>query len=86
MVAIIASGDTEYIARGKAARLTDSLCKIAPVGISVNGPLRPSTPYRHGKWRSVVAIKCPSLDGAFERAISELPDEFIVDRDPEYLT
>lgn len=86
LVAIIASGDTEDIARGKAARLTDVLRKNAQTGTTVNGPLRPGTPYRHGKWRSVVAIKCPSLDGALERAISTLPDEFIVDRDPEYLT
>jgi primosomal protein N' (replication factor Y) len=58
------------------------LAKEIP-GMSVSGPLRPSTPFRHGKWRRSVLIKTARVPSELTTCLNSLPDRFIIDRDPE---
>ncbi len=50
---------------------------------SFAGPLRHSRPYRDGKWRRVVAIKTQQVTPELTKLLRSLPEEFIIDRNPE---
>lgn len=47
----------------------------------VFGPLVPTPPFRHGKWRSAVAIKTVSISTELANFLRKLPDAFLIDRD-----
>ena len=50
--------------------------------IKVFGPLIPTPAFRHGKWRSAVAIKTNQIVPApLLTFLQQLPDEFLIDRD-----
>ena len=92
LVAVTTLGATEQESRAKAVRLAATLTEkfgsvsFASGGTEVRGPLKPGTPFRHGKWRTVVVLKATRLSPDVAAYLRTLPEDHLVDRDPEYLT
>jgi primosomal protein N' (replication factor Y) len=81
---IHAFGATEQEALRRAGEIKAALASASPEA-RVIGPLRPSSPYVRGRWKSTVAafVRLPS--SAFIAALRNLPDEVIIDTNPESL-
>ncbi len=87
LVTVTTVGGTEDEAKGKIDRLAKRLrARFGPrSGIAVTGPHRPGNPFRHGAWRSLLVIRTPSYTDELAAALRDLPEDCIIDRDPEYL-
>ncbi len=66
-----------------AAKTFRAQAEKAVPNVTLAGPLRHSRPYRDGKWRSVVAIKTTSVSDELTNLLRSLPEEYIIDRNPE---
>lgn len=86
LITVTTLGVNEQEARTKAARLTKDLTQLFKENVQVNGPMRPRTPLRHGTWRSVVVMKTKRVSQALAAHLKTLPEDHLVDRDPEYLS
>jgi primosomal protein N' len=87
LLTVTTLGDTEEQATAKADQLASGLRRTfaAPKDVWVWGPLRPSTPLRHGTWRSLVVVKARTLKPDLLARLATLSEDYLVDRDPEYL-
>lgn len=87
LLTVTALGDTENEAHAKADRLASALRRsfAAPKDVWIWGPLRPSTPLRHGTWRSLVVVKARVLKPDLLARLATLSEDHLIDRDPEYL-
>ncbi len=88
LLTITALGATEEDAGAKAERLAAGLRRsfAVPKDVWVWGPLRPSTPLRHGTWRSLVVVKAAQkLKPDLLARLATLTEDYLIDRDPEYL-
>lgn len=86
LIAVIAFGDTEADARAAAQCLITELRPRVGDATTVHGPLRPATPFRHGRWRALVVVRARMLDEALMDYLTRLPEGYVIDRDPEYLS
>jgi primosomal protein N' len=55
-------------------------------GASVSRPLRPSQPFRHGKWRWTIAVRHAESSEPLLTALERLPEQFLIERDPDSIT
>lgn len=88
LLTVTALGDTEEEANAKADQLAAGLRRsfAVPKDVWVWGPLRPSTPLRHGTWRSLVVVKAAqALKPDLLARLATLTEDYLIDRDPEYL-
>ena len=58
-----------------------AVSSLTPSQIKIFGPLTPTPPFRHGKWRSAVAIKTPSITAELANFLRKLSDDFLIDCD-----
>lgn len=86
LISVIAFGKTESEATEAAVKVKAGLERLQTEGTLVRGPIRPNTPFRHGKYRSVVVIKMSALNETIVDYLISLPEPFVIDRDPEYIT
>jgi len=84
LITVTAVGRSEDSARSTIAKLVREF-KAKGGDALVSGPLRPGNPFRHGSWRSLLVIKTQTLTPELEAALRQLPEDCIIDRDPDYL-
>lgn len=49
------------------------------------GPLRPSSPFVHGRWKAMLAVFIRNMTPKFAAALRKLPDDVIIDPNPDTL-
>jgi primosomal protein N' len=86
LIALIAFGETEAAAARSAATIRARLDAARLAATETRGPLRPEQPLRNGTWRQVVVVKTETpLRPELERFLRELPENCVIDRNPEKL-
>lgn len=53
-------------------------------GIEILGPIRPSNPLVHGRFRTHIILRTKE-NGAFSKIIKQIPNDWIIDKNPENL-
>lgn len=84
IIALTVVGENEEAVRAEAGRIRGGLEPFL-AGAEIRGPLRPGTPFRHGRWRSFLILKMPALAAETAEALMKLPDHVLIERDPESL-
>jgi primosomal protein N' (replication factor Y) len=84
LITITIKADTSKLAVTQASDLRQRIETIIP-GIKIAGPLQPNQPFRDGKWRSILVIKTPIISATLTELLKSLPEEFIIDRNPEII-
>jgi len=82
LITVTIKANTEPEAERAAAEFRHQAEQLI-AGASFAGPLRHSRPYRDGKWRRVVAIKAKQVPQELTKLLRSLPEEYIIDRNPE---
>lgn len=86
LLAVTTVGKSEDAARAAAAKLATVLKAKAGRQATVSGPHRPGNPLRHGTWRSLVVVRATgAIPLPLIEALHALPEDCIIDRDPDYL-
>lgn len=86
LVIVVSRGFTEAQASQAAwrsHRLLEPAVREAGPATVLSRPFRPAKPVAHGQWRQAIAIRTPRLTDRLAQALRQLPEEFIIEPDPE---
>ncbi|MBU1915905.1 hypothetical protein KKC47_02145, partial [Patescibacteria group bacterium] len=84
LITVTIKADTMAQAEDSAIQFRQQAMKTSSTA-QLAGPLRHSRPYRDGKWRNVIVIKTTTISEALVKLLKSLPEEYIVDRNPEVI-
>ena len=86
LITVTVADASEAAGKRDLERLRLELSRAAGPHVSLSRPLSPNQPYRHGKWRWVLAVRHASTSRPLLETLARLPEQYLVERDPDSIT